>query len=79
MIKKENIIEFKKIEINKNNFYFIAQKNTIIFKNKISSIEINPIGLIKEKNKEYIFYSLTEEEQDINKIINAFVKKYLIN
>jgi hypothetical protein len=56
-------------------FTFVFKRNLVYMKDKISSAEIKPAGIIYEENGEYYFAPL-DEVGDIKAIINEFMKKY---
>ena len=53
---------------------FAFKTTTTIFKGKVTSVEIEPVGIIYEENDEYYFAPL-DEVGDIKVIINEFMKR----
>lgn len=56
-------------------FTFVFEENILRINEKISSVELKPVGIIYEENDEYYFAPL-DEVGDIKAIINEFMKKY---
>ena len=56
-------------------FTFVFEENILRINEKISSVELKPIGIIYEENDEYYFAPL-DEVGDIKAIINEFMKEY---
>ena len=56
-------------------FTFVFEENILRINEKISSVELKPVGIIYEENGEYYFAPL-DEVGDIKAIINEFMKKY---
>ena len=56
-------------------FTFVFEENIIRINEKISSVELKPVGIIYEENDEYYFAPL-DEVGDIKAIINEFMKEY---
>lgn len=71
-IRQDTEIEFK--EMYGLTFAFIRKITQI--KERISSAEISPLGIIYSKNGEYYFAPL-DEVQNINEIVREYVKNYI--
>lgn len=56
-------------------FTFVFEENILRINEKISSVELKPVGIIYEENDEYYFAPL-DEVDDIKAIINEFMKEY---
>lgn len=56
-------------------FTFVFEENILRINEKISSVELKPVGIIYEENDEYYFAPL-DEVGDIKAIINEFMKEY---
>ena len=56
---------------------FVFRRQIITLKNRISSCEIDPVGIIFEENGKYYFAPL-HEEYEIEDIVHGFVDKMLI-
>ena len=56
-------------------FTFVCEENILRINEKISSVELKPVGIIYEENDEYYFAPL-DEVGDIKAIINEFMKEY---
>lgn len=63
-------IEFKELY----GFTFVFKTRTIMFHDKVSSFEINPIGIIYNENEEYYFAPLYHSFD-----LKAIVKEYVEN
>ena len=76
---------YENIEIGNKNPYLIYKFNIIKIKDKISTIEMDPLGMILKENKKYYLYSLNEDLKEYLKknekeIIEDFVESvYLGN
>ena len=55
-------------------FTFVFEENILRINEKISSVELKPVGIIYEENDEYYFAPL-DEVGDIKVIINEFMKR----
>ena len=55
-------------------FTFVFEENILRINEKISSVELKPVGIIYEENDEYYFAPL-DEVGDIKAIINEFMKR----
>ena len=68
---KETVkIEFKKI----HNLTFVFKTKIITLNEKITSLEINPTGIIYTQKEDYYFAPLSED-YDIEKIAEKFAKE----
>ena len=56
---------------------FVFKRELMSLKNRISSCEIGPVGIIFEENGTYYFAPL-HEEYEIEDIVHGFVDKVLI-
>ena len=56
-------------------FTFVFEENILRINEKISSVELKPVGIIYEENDEYYFAPL-DEVGDIKAVINEFMKEY---
>lgn len=56
---------------------FVFKRELITLKNRISSCEIDPVGIIFEENGKYYFAPL-HEECEIDEIVHGFVDNKLI-
>lgn len=76
---------FKKMEITNKNFYFIYKFSILKVRDELSTLEMDPLGIILEENGKYYLYSLNEElneylEKNEKEIIEDFINStYLGN
>lgn len=71
-ISQDTDFEFKE-------FYgltFVFKRKIVHFRNRISSAEIAPVGIIYEENGEYCFAPLDRTE-DIHEIVREYVENHL--
>lgn len=72
-ITEDTHIEFKEIY----GFTFVFMTKIVTFRNRISSAEIQPAGIIYEENGEYYFAPLYRAD-NIDEIVKEYVEKIIM-
>ena len=67
----DTVIEFKEVY----GFTFVFSTKTVIYKEKLSSIDIKLVGIIYNENEEYYFAPIDNVE-NIDEIVREYVKAY---
>lgn len=69
--KYDTGFEFKEIY----GFTFVFKRKILLFKDRVSSAEIAPAGIIYEENGQYYFAPL-DKVTDIEEIVEEYVKNF---
>ena len=72
-VEMETSYEFKEL----HGLTFVFIRKILSFRNRISSAEIRPAGIIYEENGEYYFAPLYDVD-NIEEIVKEFVKNYMM-
>ena len=72
-ITDDTTYEFRKL----CGFKFVFRTQIVMFKDRVSSAEIAPVGVIWEENDEYYFAPLGKAAE-IDEIVREYVEKILI-
>lgn len=68
-IEQDSEIEFKEVY----GFTFVFINKITIIRDKVSSVEINPVGIIYKENEEYYFVPL-DKAIKVDEIVKEYVK-----